>query len=119
MTRCHQKRFYQRLFRTSADAVRKLGSDPRFLGGRMRMVSVLHTWGCNLAFHPHVHSLMPGGGVIVVGAWLRSRGNFLPPMPNQLDRNLLLQLPNDVAMSYIGLVQTMRQTPRMPGRCAA
>lgn len=45
VARSHQKLFYHLLFRTSADAVQKLAQDPRFVGGRMGMVGVLHTWG--------------------------------------------------------------------------
>ena len=80
MARSHQKLFYHLLFRTSADAVQKLGHDPRFVGGRMGMVSVLHTWGRNLAYHPHVHLLVPGGGLTEDGTWLPSRANFLLPV---------------------------------------
>jgi hypothetical protein len=80
MARSHQKLFYHLLFRTSADAVQKLGCDPRFVGGRMGMVSVLHTWGRNLAYHPHVHCVVPGGGMTKDGAWLPSRANFLLPV---------------------------------------
>jgi hypothetical protein len=80
MARSHQRLFYHLLFRTSADAAQKLGRDPRFVGGRMGMVSVLHTWGRNLAYHPHVHALVPGGGVAKDGTWLPSRANFLVPV---------------------------------------
>jgi hypothetical protein len=68
------------LFRTSADAIQKLAQDPRFVGGRMGMVGVLHTWGRNLAFHPHVHYVVPGGGIAADGTWLPSRANFLLPV---------------------------------------
>jgi hypothetical protein len=80
VARSHQRLFYHLLFRTSADAIQKLGRDPRFVGGRMGMVSVLHTWGRNLAYHPHVHCVVPGGGVTKDGAWLPSRANFLLPV---------------------------------------
>jgi hypothetical protein len=80
VARSHQKLFYHLLFRTSADAVQKLGRDPRFVGGRMGMVSVLHTWGRNLAYHPHVHCVVPGGGITKDEAWLPSRANFLLPV---------------------------------------
>jgi len=46
----------------------------------MGMVSVLHTWGRNLAYHPHVHALVPGGGVAKDGTWLPSKANFLLPV---------------------------------------
>ena len=80
VARSHQKLFYHLLFRTSADAVQKLAQDPRFVGGRMGMVGVLHTWGRNLSYHPHVHYVAPGGGLAADGTWRPSRKNFLLPV---------------------------------------
>jgi hypothetical protein len=60
----HQPRLiYDLLFRMSAEATQKLAQDPRFVGGQVGMVGVLHTWGRNLAYHPHVHYLVPAGGL--------------------------------------------------------
>jgi hypothetical protein len=77
--------FIRLLFRTSADAVQKLAQDPRFVGGRMGMVGMLHTWGRNLSYHPHVHYVVPDGGCRPYrsgadGTWLPSRKNFLIPV---------------------------------------
>ena len=80
VARSHQKIFYHLLFRTSADAVQKLAQDPRFVGGRMGMVGVLHTWGRNLSYHPHVHYVVPAGGLAADGTWHPSRKNFLLPV---------------------------------------
>jgi ssDNA-binding Zn-finger/Zn-ribbon topoisomerase 1 len=80
VARSHQELFYNLLFRTSADAVQKLAQDPRFVGGWMGMVGVLHTWGRNLAYHPHVHYVVPGGGLAADGTWRPSRKNFLLPV---------------------------------------
>jgi hypothetical protein len=69
------------LFRTSAAAIQHLARDPRFVGGQLGMVGVLHTWGRNLSYHPHVHYLVPAGGVAADGqTWLPSRKNFLFPV---------------------------------------
>jgi hypothetical protein len=80
MTRSHQKRVYHLLFRTSADAMQRLASDERFVGGQLGMIGVLHTWGRNLSYHPHVHYLVPGGGLAPDGSWHPSRANFLLPV---------------------------------------
>lgn len=61
LARSQQRLFYNLLFRASAAATQQLAQDPRFLGGAVGMVGVLHTWGRNLSFHPHVHYLMPAG----------------------------------------------------------
>jgi hypothetical protein len=58
-----------------------LARDPRFVGGQIGMVGVLHTWGRNLSYHPHVHYLIPGGGLAADGkTWHTARNNFLFPV---------------------------------------
>ena len=59
----NQKLFYNMLFRASAQATQILARDPRFIGGQIGLVGVLHTWTRNLVYHPHVHYLVPGGGL--------------------------------------------------------
>jgi len=81
IVRSQQKRCYHLLFRTSADAIQLLAQDPRFVGGQMGMVGVLHTWGRNLSYHPHVHYLVPGGGLAADGkTWRPARESFLLPV---------------------------------------
>ena len=81
LARSHQKLFYALLFRASASAAQKLAQDPRFIGGQIGMVGVLHTWGRNLTFHPHVHYLVPAGGLAADGqTWLPARKGFFLPV---------------------------------------
>ena len=80
IARSHQRLVYDLLFRVSAEAVQQLGQAERWVGGQMGMMGVLHTWGRNLAYHPHVHYLVPGGGVGKDGVWRPSRANFLLPV---------------------------------------
>jgi len=81
VARSNQKLVYDVLFRMSAEAMQKLGGDPRFVGGQMGMVGVLHTWGRNLSYHPHVHYLVPGGGVDENNkTWLPAGKTFLFPV---------------------------------------
>ena len=80
LARSHQKLFYALLFRTSASATQKLAQDPRFVGGQIGMVGVLHTWGRNLAYHPHIHYLVPAGGLAADRqSWLSASKNFFLP----------------------------------------
>jgi hypothetical protein len=73
----NQKLIYNLLFRASAQAAQQLARDPRFVGGQIGLVGVLHTWTRNLAYHPHVHYLAPGGGLGNDGlSWLPARKNF-------------------------------------------
>ena len=81
LARHHQKLFYNLLFRASAAATQKLALDPRFVGGKIGMVGVLHTWGRNLSYHPHVHYLVPAGALADDGkSWLPARTDFLMPV---------------------------------------
>ena len=61
LARSQQKLFYNLLFRASAAATQQLAQNPRWLGGSVGMVGVLHTWGRTLSYHPHVHYLVPAG----------------------------------------------------------
>jgi hypothetical protein len=78
--RTNQKLIYNMLFRASAAATQKLAQDSRFIGGEIGMVGVLHTWGRTLVYHPHVHYLVPAGGVDKDGNWLPARNAFFVPV---------------------------------------
>lgn len=80
VARNHQKLFYNLLFRVSAAATQKLAQDPRFIGGQVGMIGVLHTWGRTLVYHPHVHYLVPAGGLDKDGNWRPARKTFLLPV---------------------------------------
>jgi Putative transposase/Transposase zinc-binding domain len=74
VARSHQHHMYNLLFQTSAAALQALTLDPHSLGGQVGMVGVLHTWTRDLASHPHVHSLVPGGALSPEGVqWLSPR----------------------------------------------
>jgi hypothetical protein len=77
LARSHQKTVYNILFRASAQALEYLARDPRFIGGRIGMVGVLHTWTRALLYHPHVHYIVPAGGLDADGKWRASRQDFL------------------------------------------
>ena len=78
LARSNQKVMYNLLFRASAAATQQLAQDPRFVGGQIGLIGILHTWGRDLSYHPHVHYLVPGGGLSDDGqSWLPSRDDFL------------------------------------------
>jgi hypothetical protein len=80
LARSHQTLFYHLLFQASAAAAQLLARDPRFVGGQIGMMGILHTWGHNLSYHPHIHYLVPAGGLAVDGSWLPARQDFLLPV---------------------------------------
>lgn len=79
VARSNQKTVYNILFRASSRALQKLALDPRFVGGRIGMVGVLHTWTRDLRYHPHVHYIVAGGGLTEDGRWRSSGDEFLVP----------------------------------------
>jgi Putative transposase/Transposase zinc-binding domain len=81
LARRHQKLIYHTLFRASAAALHTLTHDPRFVGGTIGMIGGLHTWTRALHYHPHVHYLVPAGGLACEGRqWLPARADFLVPV---------------------------------------
>ena len=69
---------YDILMRAAADTTLAISADPKRLGAKIGITSVLHTWGSALTHHPHVHMIVPGGGLSEDGSkWIASRGNFL------------------------------------------
>lgn len=79
LARQNQKLLYHVLFQASAEAAQQLAKNPRHVGGQIGMIGVLHTWTRNLAYHPHVHYLVPGGG-LHENRWIPSRHNFFLPV---------------------------------------
>jgi hypothetical protein len=67
---------YDILFKVAAETVRTIAADPRHLGAETGMIAVLHTWGQNLFYHPHVHCIVPGGGLSREGCWIACRPGF-------------------------------------------
>jgi hypothetical protein len=77
LARSNQRLMYNLLFQTSAAALQELAHDPRFVGGQIGFVGVLQTWSRDLTYHPHVHYLVPGGGLSADGqSWLHARNAF-------------------------------------------
>lgn len=80
--RSHQRIAYQTMFKASSLALKRLAKDERFIGTDLPgFLGVLHTWGRQLQYHPHIHSIVPGGGLSADrSAWLPSRVNFFVPV---------------------------------------
>ncbi|WP_339716677.1 IS91 family transposase [Cyclobacterium amurskyense] len=73
---------YHLLFQTAWSVVKDFAANPKLLGAKTGMVSVLHTWGQNLSLHPHLHCIVPAGGLTPSGKWKASlsKGRFLFPV---------------------------------------
>jgi hypothetical protein len=72
---------YDILFAASAETMTTIAADPKHLGARIGIISVLHTWGSALTHHPHVHMIVPGGGIAADGSrWVPCRADFILPV---------------------------------------
>jgi hypothetical protein len=72
---------YDLLFKAASETMLTIAADPRHLGARIGITAVLHTWGSAMTHHPHIHMIVPGGGISLDGArWVSSRPAFLLPV---------------------------------------
>ena len=76
------KEVYDALFEAAWGTVSTFGNDPKNLGAAMGMISILHTWGQQLSLHPHLHCIVPGGGISNKGKWktAKTKGKYLFPV---------------------------------------
>ena len=82
LARSHPKKLYGLLIKAAADALQKLARDPRYLGARLGILAVLHTWTRAMLYHPHVHMLVTAGGLSSDGSrWIPAKNPaFLVPV---------------------------------------
>ncbi len=86
---------YDLLFKASAETMLTIAADPKHLGAKIAITSVLHTWGSAMTHHPHVHMIVPGGGIALDGSkWIPCRTKFFLPVRvlSRLFRRLFLQM---------------------------
>jgi hypothetical protein len=90
---------YKLLFQAAAQAMLQLAADPKHLGADLGFLTVLHTWGQNLHLHPHLHCVVPGGGIAPDGCrWVSCRSGFFLPV------RVLSQLFRGKFLAYLAKV---------------
>jgi hypothetical protein len=85
---------YDLLFKASSEAMLTIAADPKHLGARIGITAVLHSWGSAMTHHPHVHMIVPGGGLAMDGSrWISCKPNFFLPVLvlAKLFRRLMLE----------------------------
>ena len=85
---------YDLLFKASSEAMLRIAADPKHLGARIGLTAVLHTWGSAMTHHPHVHMIVPGGGLSRDGSrWITCKPDFFLPVLvlSKLFRRLMLE----------------------------
>jgi len=91
----NKKVMYDILFKASAQTIKKIGTDPKHLGATLGFIGLLHTWGQNLQHHPHIHYVVPGGGLSPDGKrWIACRPGFFLPVRilSRVFRGIFLEL---------------------------
>ncbi len=77
----NKEAFYGLMFRAISSSLLELGADPKYLGGALGIIAILHTWTQQLTYHPHIHCIIPAGALAPDGVeWIRSRERFLFPL---------------------------------------
>ncbi len=71
---------YTLLFKAASETVKELATDKKYLGAQIGCTAILHTWGQNLLFHPHIHMIIPSGGLTTTGKWQSSKKKFFIPV---------------------------------------
>jgi hypothetical protein len=107
---------YDLLFRTAAETLLTIAADPKHLGARIGATAVLHSWGSTMTHHPHVHMIVPGGGISLDGTrWMRCKPGFLLPVPvlSRLFRRLFLAALTDAhaagRLAFFGEIEDLRR----------
>lgn len=105
---------YGILFRTTAETLRTMAADPKHLGAAIGFFAVLHTWGQTLVHHPHLHCVVPGGGLSPDGTrWIACRPGFFLPVHvlSRLFRRLFLTALQDAfaagQLRFAGALQAL------------
>ena len=97
---------YAMLFRAAAETLRTIAADPRHLGAEIGFIAILHTWGQTLTHHPHLHCVVPGGGLAPARCdedgerWIACRPNFF--LPNAAGRQAPCRAPRTAERTIFG-----------------
>jgi hypothetical protein len=112
LLRRYQTALYPVLMKAAAKALLKLAADPHYVGGLIGIMAILHTWSRTLVYHPHVHCLVPAGGLSPGGDWLPARDNYLVPVKalSKLFRGIFLDLATK-ALPQTALPPSARNQP--------
>ena len=103
----YPKQMYDLLFAASHQTIKAFAGDEKHLGAMPGMISVLHTWGQNLSLHPHMHIIIPGGGIAASGCWKKAKNNgrYLFPV-----KAMSIVFKNKYLQGFLQLLKTENKT---------
>jgi hypothetical protein len=113
----NQRVVYGILFRCVSETLQTIAADKKHLGTQIGFLAILHTWGQNLEYHPHIHCVVAGGGIKPDGTWKESRSNFFLPVPvlTKLFRGKFLVAVNRAfrkdQLRFTGKLASLREKP--------
>jgi hypothetical protein len=114
IARQNERVVYDMLFKAAAEATLTIAADPRHLGAKISITAVLHSWGSAITHHPHIHMIVPGGGLSADGErWIASRPGFFLPVRvlSRLFRRLFLGMlataHAEARLAFFGLQETL------------
>ncbi len=100
----NQSKMYKILFKASAETLQELAEDKKYLGAEIGFFSILHTWGQNLMYHPHVHLVVTGGGLSKTNKWVEKEEAFFIPVKvmSRVFRGKFLKYMRDTKLDFYG-----------------
>ena len=108
----HQRLMYALLFKAASETLLELCADKKYLGAKPGISAILHSWGQNLSYHPHLHCLVTGGGLTDQGAWAGGRKDFLIPIKviSRKFRGKLLYFLRRQELRFYGGLEYLNET---------
>lgn len=76
----NKRLMYNLIFKASSETIKELAADKKYIGGQIGITAILHTWGQNLMFHPHIHMIIPAGALTKLNIWQKSKDKFFIPV---------------------------------------
>ena len=76
----NQKLLYDALYHAASATIRELAADTKYLGAKVGYICILHTWGSEMNFHPHIHTILLGGGLTAKNQWKDNGNDFFLPI---------------------------------------
>lgn len=109
----NQEVVYKILFKAAAETLTELSADKKYLGAQIGITEVLHTWGQNLVHHPHVHCIVPGGGLNSCGRWVNTRKKFFIPVKvlSRKFRGKFLYYLKRASLEFYGSISYLQDRP--------
>jgi len=106
----NQNTLYNLLFKATAETLQVLASNKKYLGAKLGFTSILHTWAQNLCYHPHIHCIVPGGGLDDLGGWKESRKKFFIPVRvlSRLFRGKFMHYLKEAELQFYGKLKIMK-----------